>query len=137
MANILNHHEIQSPAWKVLTLADGEAPERAKLPAGPVLVPVAVWQARREDLIRREWDQGVPFGLWLEPSDDIAAVAGDLGDFSVIGVNFPAFSDERGAAITPLLRTRYGYKGGVRALDDFSAAHQSAANEARRQVAFA
>ena len=135
MATLLKNNDTLNN-WTVLTLSAHESPENARLPAGPVLVPVAVWQARREDLIRREWEHGVPYGLWLGPTDNIATVAADLDDFSVIGVSAPA-NEGRAYLTAPLLRSRYGYKGELRTLnglDDFSASAQDAANQSHAKA---
>jgi uncharacterized protein (DUF934 family) len=50
----------------------------------------------------------------LEPTDDPADVA--LEGVSRIEVNFPKFGDGRGYSIARLLRTRYGYRGELRAV---------------------
>jgi uncharacterized protein (DUF934 family) len=118
MAKIIKQREIVEDNWTVVTLAANETPETVKLPAGPALVPLAVWQARKEDLIRREWDQGEPYGVWLGPADDPAAIAADLEDFPVVAIDFPKFTDGRGYSIATLLRTRYGYRGELRAIGD-------------------
>jgi uncharacterized protein (DUF934 family) len=118
MAKIIKNREIVEDNWTVVTLAANETPETVKLPAGPALVPLSVWQARKEDLIRREWDQGTPYGVWLGPADDAAAIAADLDDFAVLAVDFPKFTDGRGYSIATLLRTRYGYRGELRAIGD-------------------
>lgn len=118
MAKIIKNREVIEDRWTVLQLAANETPETVKLPAGPTLVPLSVWQARKEDLIRREWDHGVPYGVWLGPIDDASALAGDLEDISVIAVNFPKFTDGRGYSIATLLRTRYGYRNELRAIGD-------------------
>ncbi|MDD5247469.1 MAG: DUF934 domain-containing protein [Rhodocyclaceae bacterium] len=118
MAKIIKNRDIVEDRWTVLTLAANDTPQTVRLPFGPVLVPLSVWQARKEDLVRREWDQGTAFGVWLGPSDDPAAIAADLEDFSVVGVLFPKFTDGRGYSIATLLRTRYGYRGELRALGD-------------------
>ncbi|HYG54878.1 MAG TPA: DUF934 domain-containing protein [Burkholderiales bacterium] len=52
----------------------------------------------------------------LEPGDDPAAVAHELAAASRVEVNFPKFGDGRGYSIGVLLRTRYGYKGELRAV---------------------
>ena len=52
----------------------------------------------------------------LEPGDDPAKVAGELGRVARIEVNFPKFGDGRGYSIARLLRERYGYKGELRAV---------------------
>ena len=107
---------VVADTWTVLRLAEGESPEEAKLPFGNVLVPLAVWQARKWDLVQRHWDQGHLLGVWLGPKDDPAQLAADLGHFSAIGVHFPLAGDGRGYSIATLLRTRYGYTGELRAI---------------------
>jgi uncharacterized protein (DUF934 family) len=52
----------------------------------------------------------------LEPSDDPASVAEDLGRAARVEVNFPKFGDGRGYSIARLLRERYGYRGELRAV---------------------
>jgi uncharacterized protein (DUF934 family) len=52
----------------------------------------------------------------LEPTDDPAAVLDKLERVARIEVNFPKFGDGRGYSIARLLRTRYGYKGELRAV---------------------
>ncbi|HEX8961812.1 MAG TPA: DUF934 domain-containing protein [Rhodocyclaceae bacterium] len=118
MAKIIKHREIIEDDWIVVTLAANETPATVRLPAGPALVPLSVWQARREDLIRREWDQGTPYGVWLGPPDDPAALAADLDDLAVVAVDFPKFTDGRGYSIATLLRTRYGYRNELRAIGE-------------------
>ena len=41
-----------------------------------------------------------------------------IGSLSVVGVNFPKFTDGRGYSIATLLRSRYGFKGELRAIGD-------------------
>lgn len=112
---LIKNRDIVEDSWKVLTLAANDTPESVKLPVGPLLVPLAVWRARRAELVRREWEQHDPLGVWLAPEDDPADIAADLDDFSVIGIHFPLAADGRGYSIATLLRTRYGYRGELRA----------------------
>ena len=56
--------------------------------------------------------------LRLEPGDDPAAIAGALEGVARIEVSFPKFGDGRGFSTARLLRTRYGYKGELRAIGD-------------------
>lgn len=118
MAKIIKHREIVEDAWTVLRLAANETPDSVRLPAGPTLVPLSVWRVRKEDLIRREWEQGAPYGVWLAPTDDAAELAADLDDLPVVAVDFPKFTDGRGYSIATLLRTRYGYRHELRAIGD-------------------
>ena len=118
MAKLIKQHEVVEDNWKVLTLAANETPETVRLPVGPVIVPLAVWRARRTDLVQREWEHGDRLGVWLAPDEHPAEIAADLDDLSVVGVQFPKFTDGRGYSIATLLRTRYGYTGELRALGD-------------------
>lgn len=118
MAKLIKQRRVVEDNWKVVTLAANETADSVRLPAGPLIVPLAVWQARRIDLIQREWEHGDALGVWLAPEDDPALIAADLENFSVVGVQFPKFTDGRGYSIATLLRTRYGYKGELRALGD-------------------
>jgi uncharacterized protein (DUF934 family) len=54
--------------------------------------------------------------LRLEPSDEPAAFADQLGGAARVEVNFPKFGDGRGYSIGRLLRERYGYRGELRAV---------------------
>ena len=116
MAKLIKNRDIVEDNWKVLTLAANETPETVRLPAGPVLVPLGVWQARKLDLIQREWEHGDALGVWLDPKDNPADIAADLDDFSVVAVSFPLATDGRGYSIATLLRTRYGFRGELRAI---------------------
>ena len=54
--------------------------------------------------------------LRLEPTDDPAAFAEQLGRAARVEVNFPKFGDGRGYSIGRLVRERYGYRGELRAV---------------------
>jgi uncharacterized protein (DUF934 family) len=120
MANkqIIKERRLQDDAWKVVSLVDGEAPFDVCLPVGPLLVPLAVWKAKKACLIHREYEHGTPLGIWLAPGDDLAEIAADIDDFTVIAVHFQKLADGRGYSTARLLRERYGYDGEVRAFGD-------------------
>ena len=59
----------------------------------------------------------------LEPGDDPARIADRLGRVARIEVSFPKFGDGRGYSIARLLRDRYGYKGELRAVGQFTRDH--------------
>ena len=100
----------------IVTLAEGEAPTDIAVPAGPVLVPLAVWQARREELLARA--RSGELGVWLAAGEDVAALADDVSLLSVIGLQFPKFTDGRNYSVATLLRTRYAYRGELRAIGE-------------------
>lgn len=110
---VIRGRRVEDDAWTVIGLAPHEDLSAA-LPAGAVLVPLSVWLERRDALAaRRE-----PIGVWLKPDDDPAALAPDLGRLSLVAVHFPKFTDGRGYSTAALLRTRYGYRGELRAFGD-------------------
>jgi uncharacterized protein (DUF934 family) len=120
MANkqIIKERRLQDDAWKIVTLVDGEAPFDVCLPVGPLLVPISVWKAKKSCLIAREYEHGTPLGIWLSSGDDVAEIANDIDDFTVIAVHFPKAADGRGFSTARLLRERHGYDGELRAFGD-------------------
>lgn len=115
---IIKERRLQDDAWQVVTLNDGAAPIDVCLPIGPLLVPLAVWKAKKACLIHREYEHGTPLGIWLGPQDRIEDIAADIDDFTVIAVHFPKAADGRGYTTARLLRERYGYDGELRAFGD-------------------
>ena len=57
-----------------------------------------------------------PFGVVLQPADDVRVLAPILGRVAIIALTFPAFSDGRGFSQAMLLRERLGYAGELRAV---------------------
>lgn len=113
MAKIIKNGQIRADEWQVLRLAEGETAASVAIPAGKMLVPLAVWQVRQADLTGR-----AEVGVWLNSDEPAEAVAADAARLSVIAVNFPKFADGRGYSIATLLRTRHGYTGELRAIGD-------------------
>jgi len=117
MSRIIKNNSIVDDAWHVLKLAEGETPESAVsvvLPEGKIIVPLTVWQARKQELLQR----GSSVGVWLDSAEGPESIATDLAHFSVVAVNFPKFADGRGYSTARLLRERYGYAGELRAIGD-------------------
>ncbi len=108
----------KTDAWKILVPT--ERPENARLPVGPAIVPLALWQARKAELIRREYDHGWPLGVWLSLDESAAEIEDDVEDFTVIAIAFDKYSDGLGYRSANLLRNSYGYKGELRAIGDIS-----------------
>jgi uncharacterized protein (DUF934 family) len=113
---IIRNKRVENDLFEVLGL-EGEVP--AALPHGPVLVPLATWKARRDELLaRRE-----PFGVWLKPDEDPAELGQDAALLKVIGVHFPKWGDGRGFSTGTLLRGRYDFRGELRAFGDLGRDH--------------
>lgn len=113
MSTLKDRFEDVPDNWKVLRLAAGETADGVKLPVGPVLVPLAVWRARRAELIRREYDHGWPLGVWLGAEESPAAIKHDIDDFTVVGVE-PDKTGDRFHSVWQLLEN-FGYRGALTA----------------------
>jgi len=110
---VIRGRKVENDVWQVIGLAPHDDAAQP-LPPGPVLVPLAFWMTHRDELAARRQ----PIGVWLAPDDDPAAIADDLDRFSVVAVHFPKVGDGRGYSTAVLLRTRYGYRGELRAFGD-------------------
>ena len=109
---IIRDREVVADDWQVLpAIAEGAA---AALPDGKLIVPLNVWLAQTDALTERKR----PVGVWLDSHQHAADIAHAINRFAVIAVNFPKFTDGRGFTIATLLRSRYGYKGELRAIGD-------------------
>lgn len=108
MPTLIRGREIVSDDWQIFedgALATGVA--RA-------IVPAAYAAAHAPALFA----PGRQIGVWLAgdaEADDVTAL---LDRIPLIAIHFPAFNDGRGLSLAVLLRTRYGYKGELRAIGD-------------------
>jgi uncharacterized protein (DUF934 family) len=110
MPRLISRHEIVEDRYALLR----EAATLDALPDGqPVIVPLALWVARRAALIARG-----EVGVLLAPADDPPVLADDVHRLPVIAIDFPAFTDGRGYSHARLLRERYRYAGELRAIGD-------------------
>lgn len=87
---------------------DADAP----LPDGPLIVPLARWQAQREALLAR----GQALGVQVANTTAAAELAADLPHLAVVAIEFPKFADGRGYTLARLLRERFAYTGEIRAV---------------------
>ncbi len=114
MAQLISNQAVAVDTWKTLEMANGETPEAIALPAGDVIFPLAVWLARKDEIVSKY----KRIGLLLQPDDRVEDIAADLDYFIVIAVNFPKFVDGRGYSSASLLRQRHNYQGELRAVGD-------------------
>ena len=113
MAVIIKGMTVVSDPWRRLDQGtDGSLPSVP--PSGDIIVPLALWQRLREELLTRPGRLGV----WLESHEDPVAIAEDLRLLGVVAVRFPKVGDGRGYSIARLLRERYGWRGELRAFGD-------------------
>lgn len=110
---IIKDRAVVADDWAVLRLDEGQDAASAEVPAGKVIVPLAVWQAQRETLSSR-----ADVGVWIASDERPEVLKGEVSRFEVIGVDFPKFTDGRGYSIAYNLRMRLGFTGELRALGD-------------------
>lgn len=104
---------VERESWRALD--EGFAGD---LPGGRILLPLALWMARRGELAARI----EPTGLWLKPDDDPQALGRDVFSLVHIAVHFPGYGDGRGYSSAVLAR-RLGYRGELRAFGDIGRDH--------------
>jgi uncharacterized protein (DUF934 family) len=110
MPKLIKGHAVVEDSWTLLR----DAASLVDLPAsGPVIVPLALWVARREELLSRG-----DVGVWLAPADRPDVLADDVHALPLVAIDFPKFGDGRGYSIARLLRDRYGYRAELRAIGD-------------------
>jgi len=111
MSRLIKDNAIVEDHYTVATPAEDGT---LTLPAGPVLVSLATWQAHRDALLAHSHDKGVQ----LKPDEFAEAIADDLDKLTLVAVEFPAFADGRGYSTAYTLRNYCGYKGELRAVGD-------------------
>jgi uncharacterized protein (DUF934 family) len=108
--------------WQVVGLTAGE--DLSQLPPGHLIVPLSVWKARRTELIDAEvLDRNERIGVWLQPDEEPGDIAADVEKLPVIAVHFPKWGEGRGYSTGVLLRTRYAFRGELRAFGDIGRDH--------------
>lgn len=113
MQKLIKDGVITDNTWAFIAKAEGEA-AAVEVPAGQVLIPVAVWLAQKDQLQHR-----TDIGVWIDGDESADLIGEDANRFAVIGINFPGFMDGRPFSTARLLRERYGFKGELRATGNF------------------
>ena len=110
MPEIILRDTVVVDDWQVLRPSADEA---VIVPTGRFIVPLAVWIDQQAGLAARG-----DVGVWLAGTDDPARLAPSLPSFSLIAIDFAKFTDGRGYSIAYLLRSRFGFRGELRAIGD-------------------
>lgn len=113
MPKLIRNRRVVEDARPIVFLEEGETAAAIALPEGDTIVPLAVWQARRDELLACGG-----FGVWLACDEDPAELADDLAQLQTIAIHFPRFADGRGYSLAALLRSRLGYRGELRAIGE-------------------
>jgi uncharacterized protein (DUF934 family) len=113
---VIKDRKIIDDDWTLL------APDAPIPPSGDVIVSVAQWSAYNA-ASEGAASQGAPseregrIGVVLH-SDELPDKIERLERLPLIAIDFPKFGDGRGYTSARLLRTRFGYKGELRAVGD-------------------
>jgi uncharacterized protein (DUF934 family) len=94
--------------WHEVTADDSLVAVPASEPYG--LLTIAQWQA-----VRAAWPAETPVGLIVPNDVDIETVVADLPRLQLVALRFPKWVDGRAYSQARLLRTRFGFKGEIRA----------------------
>ncbi|MFZ6646829.1 DUF934 domain-containing protein [Undibacterium sp. TJN25] len=113
MREIIKDRAIVQDDWTLLKLAEDETPDAVEVPAGKVIVPLKVWKLQRDSLIKRS-----DIAVWFASDEQPKELKEDIQHFSLIAVDFPKFADGRGYSTAYNLRSRFSYKGELRAIGD-------------------
>ncbi len=116
MRDIIKQRQVVQDDWTVLRLEEGDDAATVTIPAGRAIVPLAVWQAQPAAIAAQA--QRGELGVWLASDARPEVLKDVLGQFAVIAVDFPKFTDGRGYSIAYNLRARLGYTGELRAIGD-------------------
>ncbi len=114
--HIIRDGAIVADDWTLI--ADGGGADLTALHAGKVIVPLKIWLAERAVFVERASTLRTSIGVWIDGADDPAPLADSIHQLALIAVNFPKFTDGRGYSTGALLRSRYGFKGELRAIGD-------------------
>ncbi len=113
MPEVIRGGAVVADDWQILRPAPETPLAEVEIPAGPVVVPLALWLERHAELIARG-----EVGVWLAGADDPALIAPWLPQLPLVAVDFPKFTDGRGYSVAYLLRSRFGFRGELRAIGD-------------------
>ncbi len=113
MPKLIKDSEIIEDSWTWLDATD--EPSTVLVPNNPVIVPLAVWQAQKEQLSQRK----DTLGVWLNSHEAADQLGDDAQGLGVIALYFHAFMDGRLFSAARLFRERYGFTGELRASGHF------------------
>ena len=113
MPEIIRANAVVADNWQILRHAPETPIAEVEIPAGRVVVPLALWLERHAELIARG-----EAAVWLAGADDPAPIAPWLPQLPLVAVDFPKFTDGRGYSVAFLLRSRFRYRGELRAIGD-------------------
>ncbi|MCR5882751.1 DUF934 domain-containing protein [Rhizobacter sp. J219] len=94
--------------WHTVTGEDGPLVTVTHTPYS--LLTLSQWHG-----VRAQWPQDVPVGVIFPNDADIEELEADLPRLSLVALQFPKWVDGRAYSQAHILRSRYRYKGEIRA----------------------
>ena len=107
---VIKDRSVINDDWSLIRDIEDSSP----IPEGDVILPLAFWQANRDQLLKTKKIHAI----WIDGSIETESLLDDIKFFSVIALDFPTFKDGRSYSHARLLRERYNYKGELRAVGD-------------------
>ena len=98
----------QLDRWKPVVGEDGPMPHPD--PHADRLLTLEQWHA-----VREHWPLALRVGVSVPNAIDIETLVADLPRIDLVALQFPKWTDGRAYTQARLLRTRYGYRGELRA----------------------
>ncbi|MBK1680962.1 DUF934 domain-containing protein [Rhodocyclus tenuis] len=95
-------------------LRDPRAETRADAQSATIF-PFSLWRELRQAGVRLD---PARTAIWLSADDDFRDEIDAISKLPLVAIDFPDFRDGRGYSLAYLLRTRYGFKGDLRAIGD-------------------
>ncbi|HTV21478.1 MAG TPA: DUF934 domain-containing protein [Polyangiaceae bacterium] len=108
---VIKDRQIVDDDWTLLA-ADAALPER-----GDVIVSLTQWNAYAASSAAAPSERSGRIGVVLH-SDELPEQIASIERLPLIAIDFPKFVDGRGYTSARLLRTRFGFKGELRAVGD-------------------
>jgi uncharacterized protein (DUF934 family) len=101
--------------WRLVSTDDAPLHQPA---AHPAPQPHALLTLEQWNAVKDHWPEGLPTGLVLNNTVDVASVAADLPRLALLVLQFPKWTDGRAYSQARLLRGRHRYQGELRATGD-------------------
>jgi uncharacterized protein (DUF934 family) len=103
--------DLHRDPWRALPGDDG--PPVSITPIPHLLLDLAQWHA-----VRATWPTSIAVGVRLANDQDVEDIGADLPRLALVALHFPKWVDGRAYSQARLLRSRWRFRGEVRALGD-------------------
>ena len=113
MQNLIKNGEVINDDWRILDKSSGLDALNTSTKKS-VIVPLNFWKLYRSEA--RAYSGHI--AIWLDSDELISDIKHQIGEFSVIALNFPVFSDGRSYTNARELRQSLNFEGEIRAIGD-------------------